>query len=423
MRKTVVLYMCLIAYHLIAISCRPQPLPVIDSRKDELPYEIIWQTPLHPDTLYSVTIYVAPKIYRDRVIFDRRVRRSENQKFVAFNRFTGELVWEWDDYFEFDGSKGYSKVRLLHAPPVYRDSLMFFTTYTGVFAVGMYSGKTVFKYKEPEQYYGQRDINVYGSKIFHPVSDDSMNIMRMIDYRTGEIREVFRMRREEDGYGKNMYAPGCWVNGAGDTIIVFQSRESRSRPYGARSILFSYNITRDSLMWADTIMGVSSVSQPPYIEDERVYFLINDVLLCLDAHTAERIWSVDGRALEGSFGTFNGRQILVTEEYMFMCSSNGILVAVEKESGHYWYLGDVGGGADYHMTYHDGRVYITDNYALNIVDIFRSRNGSYKLYELKTHNYNRRTPGRFTNGVAIDGENGYMYITDGFYAMCLTLPE
>jgi len=420
MKKAVVYSMCLMAYCVTLCSCRPQPLPVIDSRKDDLPYDIIWQTPLHPDTLFSVTHYVAPKIYRDRVIFSRRVRRSENQKLVAFNRFTGELLWVWNDYFVFDGSKGYTKVRTIHSAPVYRDNLMFFTSYTGVFAVDMYTGKTVFKYKEPERYYGQGDINVYGSKIFHPVSDDSMNIMRMIDYRTGEIREVFRMKRYEDGYNKNMYSPGCWVNGSGDTIIVFQSRESRRGPYGSRSILFSYNITRDSLMWADTIVGVSSIDQPPYIEGERIYFLIDDVLLCLDVHTAERLWVMDG---SWSIGTFNGHQMLVTEEYFFLCNTVGFLVVIEKESGHYWYLGEVGGNPDYHMAYHNGRVYLTDHHSLTIVDIFNSKNGSFVLYKLKTHNYNIRTPGSFRNGVAIDGERGYMYISDGFYAMCLTLPE
>ena len=97
----------LICILLINISCLdPCSEPCIpDDPKDTtiiepLPYELVWQTPLHPDTLYSITVYFYPIIYKDQVILSKQHGYSYNEIIKSFNRFTGEPLWEWDDYFK-----------------------------------------------------------------------------------------------------------------------------------------------------------------------------------------------------------------------------------------------------------------------------------------------------------------------------------
>ena len=388
-------------------DCPPEP-PDIDTTKkqDSLPYDIVWQTPLHPDTLFSVTTYVQPKIYMDKVIFDRRVRRSGSQEILAFNRHTGKLGWTWNDYFR--------KGRGLRAPPEYLEGKMFFTSSRGIFAIDLSKGTSLYRYELPDDYIGQVEVSAFNSKIFHSILHyDTLSILRMHDYITGDIREVFRVKKQKDKFKPDIYPPGCWLNQNDDTVLVFQSREYRPGPYGERSILYSYNLTRDSLMWTDTIAGVSSITQPPYIEEDRVYFLMSDSMLCINKHTGKHIWV----ARHDHRGGFLISRFVVTEDMIYMHSTVGHLVGIEKATGRKRFARDIGAAGD-DLAYHDGRIYLTDGY----LTIVNAKNGK-TLYNLKSHNYSKRTPGSFVNGVAIDGEKGVMYVSDGFYAMCLTLPK
>ena len=151
----------------------------------------------------------------------------------------------------------------------------------------------------------------------------------MHDYITGDIREIFRVKKQKDNFKPDIYPPGCWLNQNDDTVLVFQSREYRPGPYGERSILYSYNLTRDSLMWTDTIAGVSNKKQPPYIEEDRVYFLMSDSMLCINKHTGKHIWV----ARHDHRGGFLISRFVVTEDMIYMYSTVGHLVGIEKATG------------------------------------------------------------------------------------------
>ncbi|MCA9974087.1 MAG: hypothetical protein KC425_27935, partial [Anaerolineales bacterium] len=88
------LTMILMIVMILAACSKEPPVPVGP--------ELVWSVSLTTGGLASS---IRPIIYQDKVIYSRNPLTPPST-LLAFNKHTGEKIWEWDDYIGSDGRLG-----------------------------------------------------------------------------------------------------------------------------------------------------------------------------------------------------------------------------------------------------------------------------------------------------------------------------
>ena len=395
-------------------TCSDNYIEEQDSLKKygDLPYEVIWQVSLFNDTNYSIT-FVKPILFEDVVIFSRRKGPRLSVELVAYDKRSGEVRWEWTE-----------EVRNLvftDDPIVLNDTLVVVSG-SQIYLIDMRTGRTIVEINEEidTNFVPLPAISYYGGRIYQSYErefKDSLTYVRSVDLKT------FRWRTEVIDYTTypgdrlSVYPPSIWINEHGDTIFVCLKRIYNYEDIGRkRANLISYNVTADTVLWeVEKIDRVGSNDRPPHIDGDRIYFIGTRHVECIDKHTGETIWKT--RAVDDR-GDLLVSTPIYTDDTIFLNSSNWYLIAIDKESGRRLYYRKMTGQGIY-MTLYKGRIYR----ARVKLDVIDAKSGRVLLTIKKSHNYSRRTPGKWWNGVVIDPETELMYVEDGFFAMCLTLPK
>ena len=395
-------------------SCGDRPPENQDSTKyGDLPYEVKWQVPLFEDTLYSITAYFKPIVFEDLVIFSRRKGPSFNIELVAYDKRSGEVRWEWTE-----------EVRNLvftDDPIVLHDTLVVVSG-SQIYLIDMRTGRTIAEINEEidTNFVPLPAISYYGGRIYQSYErefKDSLTYVRSVDLKT------FRWRTEVIDYTTypgdrlSVYPPSIWINDHGDTIFVCLKRIYNYKDWRRdRANLISYNITADTLMWErDSLDYVGWSTESPRVEGDRIYFFGARHIECINKHTGETLWKT---VVVDDKGAILGNLPVYTEDTIFINTTTSYIVAIDKESGRRLYYREVSGNGSY-LTLYKGKLYRSFIY----MDVIDAKSGRVLLTIKKSHNYSRKTPGKWSDGVVIDPETELMYVEDGFFAMCLTLPE
>ena len=394
----------------------PEPSPEPDTMKledeDTALYRVVWQRPLFEDTLYSITFF-KPILFEDIVIFSRRKGPYFHQEFVAFDKDSGRVVWEWQE-----------EVRNLTfdtEPLVLTDTLVV-ASGSQIYLIDMRTGRTLVEINEEIDtnyvpigglltYFGGRLYQTYEREF-----NDSLAYIRSVDLQT------FRWRTEVIDYTTypgdliDVYSPSVWIMEGGDTIFVCLKRIINYKvPNRDRASLISYNVTADTVLWERDRIDATGALVELRIEGERIYFIGDRHVECVNKYTGATIWktraSFDGGVLLASNPLYTDKRIVIG-------TTTGYITSIDKETGRRMYYRDINVNGFY-LTLHEERLY-TANVSLNVVDYWTGR----LLLEIrKPPSYSRRTPGSWDNGVVIDSETDLLYVEDGFFAICMTLPR
>ncbi len=385
-----------------------------DSTRIEVyPYEVVWQSPIYEDTNFSLTIH-RPIIFEDVVIFFRHRGPQQYEEIVAYDKRDGQIRWEWKGEvrnYDFDSN-----------PIVLSDTLII-ASGSQIYLIDMRTGRTIAEINEEidTNYVPIGGLLTYfGGRLYQPYErewKDNLTYIRSVDLKTYRWRTEVVDSSSYEGDVVTVHAPTVWVSENGDTILVSVKRiinyRDRSR---YRCNLVSYNITMDTLLWErDSIELTGSTADGLRIEGERIYFIGDRHVECVNKYTGETIWR--RKVVEGR-GLLLLSVPVYTEDEIYLLSTDKYIISIRSNDGNLRYKRRCS-SFGFYLSLHKGRLYRA-HVSFDIID---AKSGRVLLTIKKSHNYSRRTPGKWSDGVVIDPETELMYVEDGFFAMCLTLPK
>ncbi len=379
----------------------PTPLPTYGSPKPT----IIWKQLLSEDSSYNSSI--DPLLFGDLIITSAENSGGGNEKILAFNKETGDLVWSWDDYLS-----GVSQSLKRHQSIIIDNSLIV-TSFYDNYSINIESGVTNWGTNDLSA--GGPRISNFNNTIFHTrmygssPHRDSSDIM-MCDYLTGNWQKLFTINNV-DNFSPHIEPPAGYINQDGETLLIFQNRGGVITSYfDDRVDLYCYNVDQDSIVWLKedfTPSGSSNVNNP-IVEGDRVYFGGKWDFYCIDIPSGEVLWT------HNFYHDFQGSNFVIYNDLIIIDLDNGDLIAINKNNGNQAWVNEGLSGCCTELRIYGDRIYFGNS---NLF-IANASNGN-KLYEFESPH----SGGSFHNAIAVDLINNKMYTTDGYYLMCMELPE
>ena len=415
-RQNAMLIAASILQALLLFSCTkseyvPPVLPAPPVYNNDFP-AVIWQTPLGGDSAEYSSI--DPLLIDGNVLVSRQaILETQNEMLKMFEGHTGKLLWTWDDYINpwigqrITSPNGYYIV----------DGLLTVCSNQDNYGINLHDGSTKWATMIDD---GAAFTSVFEGVLFHtiaygvaPVSDSSRLIA--CDAQLGNWEEVFFVQKD-DQFEVNLVPPAAYINDQNDTILIFQNRQIVIHPADGRIDLYCYNMTQDTLIWMveDLDPEGNSNVRPPLIDGDRIYFWGLRTAYCLDLNSGNVLW-------QKRYGYSNilSSNSLIYEDLLIFKLDNGDLIALDKTTGsQIWENKDVG-SCCVEMRLYGERLYFSSG-RLFIVDV----NTGKKLHAFDAPNLSARFPhATFIHAVAVDEEQGRMYTTDGYFLLCMELPE
>ncbi len=417
--KIILLSLSLFSVLVGLISCDPDPIdidppiPPIDTMDvDTIAcpnyesdfFNVIWQTPLHFDTLLSRSI--VPQIVDDIVVFsDRFADNNENLK--AFDKSDGNFLWITDD---FDPNN--QGIKSKHSNYIY-ENLMCFNFSKKSYCVNLNNGNL---HWESVMDNGNPRTTIISNYLYQ--SQNSMGgeaTLLRTRINAPEWENVYSMP-VVFGYSPSLESPSLYLKNGIDSVLMIQNRAVNWSTNELKVDLMAYNLTLQQLEWQIldiTEDGNSSVF-PPIIYQDKVYFQGASSIHCFDAKNGNEIWK---REFENDFFLWGSN--IIFENKLIANSSTREIFALDLETGNtIWNNPDTGSTVENMATY-DSHIYFGSGGTGKLYKI--NANNGVKVWESRPPNIECTSDASFVGGVAIDQESGYLYTQDQFFAMCIDL--
>ncbi len=410
-------------------------MSVFGCRKDHLPgpvdnpclfdcdtskLEVVWQKPIHPDTLECGTFI--PLVYNENVLFSEFLC-ANTETLKMRNGTTGELLWTWEPPLDNGASaEANSKFRV--------GNKLIYTTSNEVYCIDLDHGQTIWGYDHGEAgLCGHPRIGLIGNYIYHiryPCNVDKpyAEIVRTaID--DGTSWEVVYTQYRENGYAPGIEPPSFWVSPTGDTLLFILNRKVNFSIYSDTSNqidFIAFNLNSQEVEYSVNNFDPSGKGSPypPLVWDNRIYIHAGRDIYCFDALTGQTIWKHSPYNLSNEHVSTNG--IVIVNDKLISLSNWGNMYAIDPLTGKtLWLLQDAGSNGP-PFTVHDGVLYygnIGDG-LLHAVDVQKGKH----LWRERSPNKKKGFPSAsFLTGVAINPVAGYIYTEDKYFAMCIKMPE
>ena len=271
-------------------------------------------------------------------------------------------------------------------------------------------------------------ITQFNNLIFHTTQygtpapyGDSTTILHC-NAEQGKWQEILKFKKENfDNYEITFHNPAAFLNEQGDTLLVIKLEQITIAPFDSRLDLYCYNMTQDTMVWAHRQFdefGASNI-RPPLIDGDYIYYVGQREIHCLHKYSGETLWKW---GFPNSGYGFQGSNFLIHENKFICKQDNGDLYALDKMSGTaVW---SIKGSANAGVSGAEMRVYGKRLYygtgLLFIIDIDKGET----LYKIESPNQSSQFPNAlFLHAITVDEEKQRMYTTDGYFLLCMRLPE
>jgi len=390
-----------------------QPSIPENNNNDNSFFEVIWQVPLVPDTTFRFTM--TPILYRESIIHGIIGFNEQNpNQIFGINKLTGEKIWYWSDPL-LDS-------QIPNVGLYQHDKYLALSGRQRVFVVDIENGEKVWNSEYSSSNYRIKGIdeNLYYTFNSEGFDHDTAHLVRSSLHEENWDTIFTLTKLDLNGYQPGFGMPTEWIKPNGDTILFFQNRSFNFDINDGQIDFYAYNQTGDSVEWVniDVTVGGNSSIYPPVVNDNKVYFQGVFGIHCFDTFTGEELWLHK----DLSYGYTNNPMLLVEEKDMLILSSGeGTIFGLNAQTGDVIWENKAGGGGSGDLVYFNGRIYTTGGtpsklFAINVTNgntIFAERSPNYKDVTSQV---------RFETDLVIDTDLRYMYLSDGFYFMCIKIP-
>jgi outer membrane protein assembly factor BamB len=389
----------------LIFSCKKRTVDPPQSLPDNTEIEIIWAKSFSDSNIQYMSI--DPELIGDQVITSYiEIFSDESETIISLDAETGIENWNWQNFIR-PGPQRVSGTQRIH----YKDNIMTACSSQDNYAIDLNSGTTLWASNIED---GNPRTSRFDNVLFHtityataPYGDSSKIVMKPIS--GGAWRDIFQVNKT-DQFEVNIEPPAAYINSDGDTLLIFQNRQITITPFEEKVDLYCYNMTQDSVTWfkSDLTFSGSSNVRAPLVEGDLVYFAGKWDFFCIDIPTGEVQW------LHNFYHDFQGSNSLIYNDLIITNLDNGDLIAINKQNGFVSWVNVGLSGCCTELRIYNDRIYF-GNDKLYIVD---AGSGDL-LYSLKSPNLG----GSFKNGIAVNLVEKRMYTSDGYYIMCMKLPE
>jgi outer membrane protein assembly factor BamB len=409
------------------IPTPPNPYACMYGLCDTSKLNLVWQVPLSKDTAEWGSI--EPIIYRDNVVFSKEMLHYGDDTLKAFNKKTGKLQWEWNDYLLKNTGNALNCM--------YESSgKLFVNTFEEVHCINAEDGKLIWTSEAPDRH-GHPFSKLIGEDLYH-VHQKILNKAQVSstlvkhDINTGAWSPIFT----QDSFGKyetRLQMPSKWTSPEGHEILIFQAR------------FVDFSFSNNSPDWIDVVgydtqdkkeyfrfrnidsLNMSGSTKTAFILNNKAYMPLQNRIVCIDLLTKKILWY---KSMNPGVGFSSGNPFVFVENKFFVKPDDRVLYQLNPDTGaEIWVDKDNGSGCS-DIVYHKGLLYYTC-----------SGNGKIYAVEVATGKkiWAEPSPNKFPNpmngnrrrsnanigfgGVAIDSTLGYLYTSDFYFGMCLKLPK
>ena len=405
----------------IPIPTNPCLFNVCDTSK----LEIVWQKPISKDT--SELISINPFYFNNNVLFSRSTFEEAIDTLKMLDSKTGTLKWQWADYLIGRKPSFTKHIKFL------QNTKFLFTTWKDVYCVDAISGKTVWR-SQLESGEGHPRISgindyVYHNRILKTNSITEKSYLVRANINVGKWDTIYTQSIIE-GFEPDIEPPSVsWTNNKGDEIVFFQIRYWNFPASKGRIDWMAFNVnTKKQEFRLDNIDRgqIGSVANA-FVSADKVYFLCVNSLFCLNKNDGKILWQ---KNFDKAGETFTVTSPFIAEGKLFIKTDNKTFYALDPDTGNQIWVDNDSGSSCSNLVYHDGLLYYSCHGDGKLYAV-EAATGKKIWAEPSPNKYKNALNGnrRFSNanigfgGIAIDPEQGVLFTSDFYFAMCLKLPK
>ena len=384
--------------------------PLMEESTDSL---VIWQISLQADS--SLSHSMDTELSEDGIIYSTKsLEVNESETIRLADRDNGDLLWSWNEYGTQSYGRGLSNYKVY-------DNLLVANANQYNYAINLTTGQSEWSTTVD---FGKPYIVQFGDVIFHTTKNgawpysDSTTVLAC-DSQKGNWRELLKFRNTNfEDYEVSFHNPAAFINDVGDTLLILKLEQITIAPFDSRLDLYCYNMTQDTMVWGhrqfDPYGGANIL--PPLIEGDYIYYVGVFEVYCLDKNTGEVQWKWGYPETRHSL---QGNNFLLYQDKLIIKRGNGLLYALDKHTGAEQWVQEDAGSSGTEMRIYGNRLYFGSG-KIFIIDLDTGET----IYKIRTPNLSSRFPyADFVNAITVDEVNQRMYTTDGYFLMCMRLPE
>jgi outer membrane protein assembly factor BamB len=403
-------------------GCKKTPIemPVPPTPTNKTRLNVIWQRPLHPDTVEVMG--AVPHVIEGDFVY-QRCGPPAPTPLVRRNGNSGELIWEWSDFFKYNVEAAFfGYLTQVDTRFVVADGF-------GYYGIDAVNGATLWRdnisskpvCSESSTWAIPIDQWAYSahSPCGQPFTFDKF-IVRY-DFLNGSVDTVCHLNGGDSlfvGFG----GLSQWVDPKGDSILIITNNGLKNNPAKSNQVIYqAYNINRKEMIWSWNDPAIKNGGTWNQVYGSRLYLQTAQKLICLEVGTWKFLW-------ERNYKVPNSASISNVIEYknqlIVKCDDDQLDLLDPATGTLLWQTKDVGAtpigssqlfeGVLYYTSAGDGRIYAVDIDNRKILWAEDSPNA----FIPRTVNASF-----FMAGVAIDTVNRRLFTCDRFYAMSIKLPK
>ena len=400
--------------------------PCLFNACDTSKLEIVWQKPISMDTLGQVfSIY--PFYFNNNVLFSRSTFEEAIDTLKMLDSKTGSIKWQWADYLIGRKPSFTKHIKFL------QNTKFLFTTWKDVYCVDALNGKTVWR-SQLESGEGHPRISGINDYVYHnrilktnPITEKSYLVRANIN--VGKWDTIYTQSIIE-GFEPDIEPPSVsWTNNKGDEIVFFQIRYWNFSASKGRIDWVALNLKtkKEEFRHNDIDKWQLGTVHNAVMLDDKIYFLGVISVFCVNKNDGKILWE---KVFDINTETFTSSPPFIAEGKLFVKPNNRTLYALDPDTGNQIWVDKDNGSGCRGMIYHDGLLYYTcdGNGKIYAVEAATGKKiwaePSPNIYKnAKNGNKRYENANIGTGGIAIDPEQGVLFTSDFYFAMCLKLPK
>lgn len=366
-------------------------------REKDISCNLVWEHDLNESEIKFID---EPILVNDKVI----IPIKGLGKIICFNRFKGNILWEWDDALDEFGVDGFGPESYVH------NGILVVGNQNLVYGIDIENGNTIWNHQGDETaiplFTGFGDNFYYLEYIFQ----EKYWLLKG-NIQTGIINRIFSFERNDE-YFIEIFLP---------KHISFNNKEyiglselkwgSPNGPQERHQFLKLLDLSTNEIVWtSDTIPKFSQFNAGYLMAyDDGKIFLENETIYCYSAENGDLIWN---KKYEN---TFSVSKITVNNNLLFANNSSQFMVALETHSGKEVWKTEPTGSISSRIKVIDDRIYTIGGFDGNGNPLIIMEKSSGEI--LAREEAPLDSEFRFINEISVD-QDGLIYCSDGFKIYC-----
>ncbi len=372
-----------------------------------------------------------PLIYQGKVIYNI----FEQGGFVALDTANGQLKWD---------NRGDFNRHPIPQPLEYNGHLIY-PNAGGIRSFNLNSGVVIHNFSLSfGNNYLNTDFGFYNDEIFIHL-DDYKNTSPMfnewiksdINSLSNESWDHFNRieAKANHGFKRTYYSPSFFKDKDGNVNMIYLAQESDNLFRTGIFHLVAYNLTADTIKWINKDFApVGGLSRAPIIENNRLYVLGREKLICFDVETGMEIWNVGSPIMKDKDSGYSDL-ILHDDKIIIMGKTEQILCLNKMDGSMIWnktFLDYTpknlkeGGTSGFTANIYNDKLYYINDWG-SLISISVNDGSSFRRYALPDKVYLENSKielfePSFKHQHMTISDDGVIFTSDGFRFLAFDVP-